>query len=89
MPHSIDVIVGKRLRLRRLQLSLTQAGLGRKIGVAAEQVGRYENGTSRVTCSRLYLISQILEVPIAYFFSGGGEAGGEVAVFEEHHLLER
>ncbi len=60
MPHPIDVIVGKRIRLRRLQLSLSQTDLGQKLGVAFQQVQKYEKGTNRVSCSRLYEISKIL-----------------------------
>jgi transcriptional regulator with XRE-family HTH domain len=88
MPHPIDVIVGKRIRLRRLQLSLSQTDLGVKLGVAFQQVQKYEKGTNRVSCSRLYDISKILDVPVTYFFSASGEAGIEVAVAEQFDVPE-
>ena len=83
MPHPIDVIVGKRIQLRRLQLSLTQTGLGQKLGVTFQQVQKYEKGTNRVSCSRLYEISQVLDVPVTYFFSACGDASIEIAVTEQ------
>jgi transcriptional regulator with XRE-family HTH domain len=88
MPHPIDVIVGKRIRLRRLQLSLSQTDLGQKLGVAFQQVQKYEKGTNRVSCSRLYEISKILDVPVTYFFSASGDAGLEVAVAEQFDVPE-
>jgi len=88
MPHPIDVIVGKRIRLRRLQLSLSQTDLGQKLGVAFQQVQKYEKGTNRVSCSRLYEISKIMDVPVTYFFSASGDAGIEVAVAEQFDVPE-
>src|SRR5579871_2554953 len=89
MPHPIDVIVGKRIRLRRLQLSLSQTDLGQKLGVAFQQVQKYEKGTNRVSCSRLYEIAQILDVPVTYFFSASGDnASLEVAVAEQFDVPE-
>ncbi|MBO0752747.1 MAG: helix-turn-helix transcriptional regulator [Bradyrhizobiaceae bacterium] len=90
MPHPIDVIVGKRIRLRRLQLSLSQTDLGQKLGVAFQQVQKYEKGTNRVSCSRLYEISKILDVPVTFFFNASGEAGvtPEVAVAEQFDVAE-
>ncbi len=88
MPHPIDVIVGKRIRLRRLQLSLSQTDLGQKLGVAFQQVQKYEKGTNRVSCSRLYDISKILDVPVTYFFSASGDAGLEVVVTEQFDVPE-
>jgi len=88
MPHPIDVIVGKRIRLRRLQLSLSQTDLGQKLGVAFQQVQKYEKGTNRVSCSRLYDISKILDVPVTYFFSSSGDAGLEVVVTEQFDVPE-
>jgi transcriptional regulator with XRE-family HTH domain len=88
MPHPIDLMVGKRVRLRRLQLSLSQTDLGQKLGVAFQQVQKYEKGANRVSCSRLYEISQVLDVPVTYFFSESGDAGIEVAVIEPFDVPE-
>src|SRR5260370_324082 len=75
MPHPIDVMVGKRMRLRRVQLGLSQTELGQKLGVTFQQIQKYENGANRVSCSRLYDTSVALEVPIAFFFMDSAHAG--------------
>jgi len=83
MPHPIDVMVGKRIRLRRVQLGLSQTELGKKLGVTFQQVQKYENGANRVSCSRLYETSTALEVPIGFFFMDSANAGIELAVAEQ------
>src|SRR5579862_4346214 len=88
MPHPIDVIVGKRIRLRRLQLSLSQTDLGVKLGVAFQQVQKYEKGFFFFKQKTAYEISKILDVPVTYFFSASGEAGLEVAVTEQFEVPE-
>lgn len=83
MPHHIDVMVGKRVRLRRLQLALSQTDLAEKVGVTFQQLQKYEKGTNRISCSRLSEISEVLDVPIAYFFADKVDTKAEVAVAEE------
>ena len=72
-PNPIDVHVGSRIRLRRTMLGMSQEKLGESLGITFQQIQKYEKGTNRVSCSRLYEISQILDVPITYFFSASGE----------------
>jgi len=83
MPHPVDVMVGKRVRLRRLQLSLSQTELAQKLGLTFQQVQKYEKGTNRISCSRLYEISEVLDVPITFFFSDKMDTKAEVAVAEQ------
>ncbi len=68
MPHPADVHVGKRLRLRRTILGLSQEAIGNAIGVTFQQVQKYERGVNRMGSSRLYDFSKILSVPVSYFF---------------------
>src|SRR3954468_5338589 len=67
-PNPIDIRVGARLRLRRNMLGLSQEKLGEAIGLTFQQVQKYERGANRVGSSRLYDLSRVLDVPIAYFF---------------------
>lgn len=67
-PNPIDIHVGKRLRLRRLLLGLSQDRLGQMIGLTFQQIQKYENGTNRISASRLWDIAVLLEVPISFFF---------------------
>jgi len=75
-------MVGKRIRLRRLQLSLSQTDLARKLGLTFQQVQKYEKGTNRVSCSRLYEIANILKVPVSFFFSDKADGRPEVRIAE-------
>lgn len=67
-PHPIDVLVGQRIRARRIELSVTQTELAERLGVTFQQVQKYETGKNRVSCSRLSDIARTLETPISYFF---------------------
>jgi transcriptional regulator with XRE-family HTH domain len=67
-PNPIDVHVGKRLRLRRNILKITQKELAEMLGLTFQQVQKYEKGDNRISASRLWDISQILGVPIDFFF---------------------
>jgi transcriptional regulator with XRE-family HTH domain len=68
MPHPVDIHVGKRLRLRRTILGLSQEAIGNAIGVTFQQVQKYERGVNRMGSSRLFEFSKILSVPVSYFF---------------------
>ena len=65
--NAIDKHFGKRVRLRRTLLGLSQQQLGAELNVTFQQVQKYERGTNRISASRLWDISQILDVPIGYF----------------------
>jgi len=69
-PNPIDKHVGSRVRMRRMMLSMSQEKLGDALGLTFQQVQKYEKGTNRIGASRLQQISQILQVPIAFFFEG-------------------
>jgi transcriptional regulator with XRE-family HTH domain len=49
-------------------LGLSQERLGEAIGLTFQQVQKYERGTNRVSASRLYELSCVLDVPVSYFF---------------------
>jgi len=66
--NSIDAYVGSKVRLRRKMLGMSQEKLGEQLGITFQQVQKYEKGSNRIGASRLQTISQILEVPIGYFF---------------------
>ena len=69
-PDPVDIHVGSQLRLRRLMCGVTQEALGAYIGVTFQQVQKYENGTNRISASRLYRISELLRTPVSFFFDG-------------------
>src|SRR6476620_6624356 len=67
-PNPIDIRVGARLRLRRNMLGLSQEKLGEVIGLTFQQVQKYERGANRIGASRLHELSQVLDVPVSFFF---------------------
>ena len=75
-PNSIDVYVGNRVRVRRKTLGMTQHGLAELLGITFQQIQKYEKGTNRIGASRLQRISEILRVPVGFFFENGG--GGPI-----------
>lgn len=68
--NSIDWHVGSRLRLRRLELGMSQERLAEQLGITFQQVQKYERGTNRIGASRLHQIALVLQVPITFFFEG-------------------
>ncbi|MEO1193331.1 MAG: helix-turn-helix transcriptional regulator [Pseudomonadota bacterium] len=71
--------VGSRLRGRRVLLGLSQAQLGRALGVTFQQIQKYENGASQLTPERLQKAADALGVTVDFFFKGleGGESGSD------------
>ena len=69
-PNPVDRHVGNRLRMRRLMLAMSQEKIGEALGLTFQQVQKYEKGANRIGASRLQQISQILQVPVSFFFEG-------------------
>lgn len=70
MKHPVDAHVGKRIRQRRWMLGMTQQQLADRVGIKFQQIQKYETGMNRVSASRLFDISNVMEVPVAFFFEG-------------------
>ena len=47
---------------------MSQEKLGDALGLTFQQIQKYERGANRIGSSRLYRLSKILDVPVAYFF---------------------
>jgi transcriptional regulator with XRE-family HTH domain len=67
-----DIELGQRIRLRRVELDISQTALADKLGVSFQQVQKYEKGVNRVGAARLQKIATALDVPVAFFFEGDG-----------------
>ncbi len=64
----VDVHVGARLRVCRTLLGMSQTDLGDALGLTFQQVQKYERGMNRISASRLFDLSRVLDVPLEYFF---------------------
>lgn len=67
---SVDSAIGARIRMRRLELKMSQDSLAQYLGVTFQQVQKYEKGANRVGASRLTQIAEVLGVPIPTLFDG-------------------
>lgn len=69
-PNPVDIHVGSRVRLRRMLVGLSQEKLGDSMGLTFQQIQKYEKGVNRIGASRLFKLSQVLDVPVQFFFEG-------------------
>ena len=68
--HPVDLHVGKRLKERRAAQNITQTDLGADLGISAQQVQKYENGTNRISASKLFDVARRLGTTVSWFFEG-------------------
>jgi transcriptional regulator with XRE-family HTH domain len=64
----LDAEVGQSIRLHRKNAKMTLQGLADRLGIAYQQVQKYETGVNRVGAGRLMEIAEILNIPVASFF---------------------
>lgn len=97
-PNPVDVHVGSRVRLRRTLLGMSQEKLGKAVGLTFQQIQKYERGANRIGSSRLYQLSNVLDVPVSFFFDGveerlgndgSGASGGGQDSYESDQLSRR
>lgn len=70
MSHPVDIHVGRKLKQIRTLRRLSQTDVARKLDLSFQQIQKYEIGSNRVAASRLFELSQILDVPPSFFFDG-------------------
>jgi len=87
--NPVDVHVGSRLRQRRTLLGMSQEKLGDAVELTFQQVQKYERGANRMGASRLYQFSQILDVPIHYFFEGLPSSMSAARKMTDHALNDQ
>ena len=70
-PHpEVNLYIGQRIRLRRDMMGLTQQQLAKACGVTFQQIQKYESGETRIVAERMYMLARVLDVPVAFLFSG-------------------
>ena len=78
--------LGKKLRLRRTSLGLTQTQVAKAINVTFQQIQKYEKGTNGVSSIRLLQLSNYLKVPINYIFEDFSEYLINLEKSQEGHM---
>ncbi len=91
---AVDAHVGKRVRERRTVLGFSQQQLGEALGISFQQIQKYERGTNRISASRLYRLTKVLDVPVSFFFDGMPEGASldssersKAAAEDSEHVL--
>jgi len=77
---------------------MSQEKLGKAVSLTFQQIQKYERGANRIGSSRLYQLSQILSVPVSYFFDeidpaitsqAAGLREGAAPTFSDDQLARR
>ncbi len=68
MPNPLDVLVGSRIRRRRVLLGISQGALGKALGITYQQIQRHERGANRIGARRLFEFALVLGVSVDHFF---------------------
>jgi len=59
--------LGKKIKLARVELDLTQTQLAKKIDAKQKSISRYETGVSLPSIQTLIKIAKVLKKPAGYF----------------------
>lgn len=68
-PHPIDSHIGLRVRALRKERGLSLDALAAALGIAYQQVQKYETGANRISAGALYGIARALRAPVGYFYA--------------------
>ena len=91
--NDIDELVGRNIRLSRLNRGMTQTKLAEALGVTFQQIQKYEKGKNRISAGRLFAIAGLFGVPVSAFFdgvehsAGDGDGHSPVALLSEPYAL--
>lgn len=79
----LDAEVGQSIRHHRKAAKMTLQGLADKLGIAYQQVQKYETGVNRVGAGRLMEIAEILNIPVSHFFGAAAASPSDATVTNE------
>jgi transcriptional regulator with XRE-family HTH domain len=78
--QELNLAIGQRLRSVRAARGVTQSELAAHIGVAFQQIQKYENGTNRLSVAVMLRLCSFMKVDASWFVNGvetAAEAGAE------------
>lgn len=64
----LDIHLGRRIRGRRTTIMLPLEALAQSLGVSPETLATIEAGRTRLNPTQLHRLSEVLQVPVSYFF---------------------
>lgn len=63
----IDVLLGKRIQVRRKELGVSAAQLAEALDLSQQQLSRYERGLNRISATLLVDVAGLLDAPVEWF----------------------
>jgi transcriptional regulator with XRE-family HTH domain len=66
--RAITLHIASRVRARRDELGLSRAAVTEALGVANQQLSKYETGENRIGGSTLFQLARLYGVPVQFFF---------------------
>jgi transcriptional regulator with XRE-family HTH domain len=66
--REIDLVIGRRVHLRRRLLGISQSELSEPLGFTFQQLQKCEKAINAISASRLYRLAVGLNAPIDYFY---------------------
>lgn len=83
-----DQELGERLRIVRTVKGLTQAELGKAVGLSFQQIQKYEQGSNRVSASMLLQLSRALNTDFSAMVApNGGSPSDTIKSMDQEQLL--
>jgi transcriptional regulator with XRE-family HTH domain len=74
---TFDKHVGKRLLAARVDAGLSQTDAGDHLKITFQQVQKYENGMNRISAGKLWMLAQLYNKPVSWFFEGLSDEAGK------------
>lgn len=68
--RALDAQIGDRVKERRRNLGWSRQKLANALTVSHDTILNFEGGTARLSPTSLFELAQILEVSVAFFFTG-------------------
>jgi transcriptional regulator with XRE-family HTH domain len=77
--------IGKRLRLIRENIGITQADLGKKLGIQFQHVSKYERGETVPTWENLIKLNELYDININWLLTGKGKMFISPITYSNNH----
>ena len=88
MKSHVDEFVGQRIQIAREFAGMREQDLADQLDVTVQQLSLYETGLARVPASRLSLLCELLQLPVAWFFDGYSVVNRQERIDAEHKARE-
>jgi transcriptional regulator with XRE-family HTH domain len=75
----VDRKIGSIIRVQRLNLGMSQADLGKALGLTLQQIQKYESGRNAVASTRVAALCRILKISPNDLFGVSAKANGDAA----------